>query len=436
MAKDTNQESPPLHLENTVNSFAKEELRLPKAFNTYRRMLEDEAIGGGISLIQNLANKTPYSLEPHKDSSEAEIKLVKALNTSLRNLEGMNQVEFLNYILSLISYGHSMFEMVFKREEGSLVYKTFSPIHPINIKKYVYDRNVLTSLELNPSENDGIIENKVISEKSIKGEKVLMFKINSDLDNPLGRSLLSRCYAPWKKKQIVGEYELISVAKNLSGVMKIEAPSEYINDYQNNPQSDNARALEDLMNQAELMHAGKSSMVVVASDTNDTGGRLFNMTTVGNKDGNEVDTNAIMNRLDNAMLMTLYTDILSLGQGSGGSFALSDSKTTLLTLFIDSLFNTISASFQEAIKRAYILNGIKPKTEYAKLTFAPVEQLDWEAFTRGWQRLIQSKAVVMDDKLEEFLRERGKAPAKDSTTSREFDEADKQDDNERTEKEK
>lgn len=418
MSNMTSQTSSPLHIENTVNSLSKTELKLPQAFKTYRQMMDDEMIGAGISLIQNLANKTDFNIVPNKDSSEAEIKLVKKLNQSLMNLNGMTKVEFINYVFSMLPYGHSIFEMVFNRVEGTLVFNTFSPIHPINIQKYVYKRNNLEKLDLNPADNDGLIYNKEVSEKSINGDKVLMFKLNSDLDNPLGRSLLNRTYIPWKKKEIVGEYELISVAKNLSGVMKIKAPAEYINDYQNNPNSENALYLTDLIDQAELMHGGKSSVVVVASDTNDNGVPLFDITTIGNAVGNDTDTNAIMNRLDTSILTTLYTDILTLGQGSSGSFALSDSKTSLLALFIDSLFNVVSSTFSKAIKQAYNLNNITPKTALATLKFDSVESLDFEAFTRGWQRLVESGIVVADDKLEDFVRERSKAPIKDATSSR------------------
>lgn len=414
----TKQQSSPLHIENTVNSLSKQDLKLPYAFKTYRSMLDDEMIGAGISLIQNLTNKTPYSIEANKDSSPEEIKLVNKLNESMKNLSGMTKVEFINYVLSMLPYGHSIFEMVFTRKEGTLVFDTFSPIHPINVKRYVYKHNTLLKLELTPADNDGLIFNSEVMSEDLKGEKILMFKLNSDLDNPLGRSLLSRTYIPWKKKEIVGEYELISVAKNLSGVMKIKAPAEYINDYQNKPNSDNAMYLTDLIDQAELMHGGKSSVVVVASDTTDTGVALFDITTLGNNDGNDVDTNAIMNRLDTSILTTLYTDILTLGQGTSGSFALSDSKTSLLALFIDSLFNVISTTFSKAIKQAYDLNGVKPKTSYATLKFAEVESLDFEAFTRGWQRLVESGIVIADEKLEDYVRDVAKAPLRDDATKR------------------
>lgn len=433
MSKHTNQISSPLHIENTVNNLSKQELRLPEAFKTYRRMLEDEYIGGGYGLIQSLVNKLDYKIKVPNEATVEQKKLVKALNESLSGLEGIHKTQLLNYIMSMCYYGHSMFEMVFKRVKGNMVFDTLSPIHPLNVKRYTFSRNVLTKLELSPSENDGDLIVKDVLSKEISGDKVLMFTLNADLDNPLGRSILNRCYAPWRKKEIVSEYELIGVAKNLSGVLKIKAPQEYINDYFNNPTSEHAQYLEELISQAEQLHAGKTCLSVIPSDTNQNGVAQFDITTIGNSDSNDIDTNEIIKRLETSILTTLYTDILMLGQAGGGSFALSDSKTALLSLVIDSILATITRSFDKAIKSAFNLNVVDYRDDIT-LEFEGVEQLDFEAFTRGWQRLAQANLITPDDNLEKWIRERSNAPEFDKTTAREVN--DKTDQNERLEKDK
>lgn len=430
---NTIQQTSPLHIENTVNSLARKELRLPQAFTTYRDMLEDEYVGGGYSLIQNLINKLDYKLVVDENASASQKRLVKALNLSLNNLEGINKTDLTNYQLSMCYYGVSLFEMVFKREQGLLVYNTFSPIHPTTVNRFVFKKNTLTQLVVNSADNDGLIMQEDIGQKTIKGEKVLMFRLNADLDNPLGRSMLSRCYTPWKKKQIVSEYEMIGIAKNLSGVLKIKAPSEYINAYYNDPTSENARYMEEMIEQAELLHNGKSCLTVIPSDTNDNGVSMFDITTIGNADGTMMDTNAIINRLDAGILTTLYTDIMMMGQSGGGSFALSDNKTNLLTLVIESILKTISRSFEKATKLAHKINDVK--YEYpVTLEYQGIEQLDFDAFTRGWQRMAESGLITMDDELEVWLRGKAKAPAHDKDTAR--IKPDAVDQNERKEKEK
>lgn len=433
MATYTTQQSQPLHLENTVNSFAKTDLKLPQAFRTYRNMMENEYIGAGVGLTQNLINKLDYHLKCDEDCSDAQKRLVAKLNKSLNSLAGMDKTQFLNYVLSMLPYGHSMFEIVMKRDSGTLVFDTFSPIHPINVKKYIYSRNKLDKLELNPADNDGKLIQNTAKQEDLKGDKVLMFKLNADLDNPLGRSVLNRCYMPWKRLEIISEYELIGVAKNLSGVLKVKAPAEYIQDYLNNPTSDNAKYMDDLINQAELLHAGKSCVSVIPSDSTQNGVSMFDITTIGNSDGNDMDTNAIIKRLEGSILTTLYTDILMLGQGGGGSFALSDSKTTLLTLVIESILKAISRGFEHSIKVAHDLNDVT-MTGSVSLEFEGIEALDFDSFTRGMQRLVDANILTPDDKLEKSVREKAKLGERDTTTSRSVD-GNTTDQNERDEKE-
>ena len=433
--KFTNQVTEPLHIENTVNSLALADLQLPKAFKTYRSMLTDEIIGGAMSLVKSLVNKADYKVTTPQGVTQEEQKLIEALNLSLNNLEGMTKSEFLNYILSELDYGHSMFEMVFTRNTGRQVFKTFSPIHPININKYVYSRNTLEKLVINPSDNDGQLIQNSAEQKDLDGKKVLMFRINPDLDNPLGQSLLARCYKPWKKKEIASEYELIGVAKNLSGVLKIKAPAEYINAYYSDPTSENALYMEELFDQAEMIHGGKSPFAVIASDVTEGGQALFDIDTLGNKQGNDIDTNVIISRYETSILMTLYADIMSLGNNGSGSFALSDSKTNLLTLVVESILHSISENFRKAVKIAYEVNAITPKKDYPTLEFDSIEKLDFESFSRGWQRLVKDGLVEVDEDLEAWVRKRSGAPVKDSKTTRKQAIQSPSDDNERDEKE-
>jgi hypothetical protein len=412
------QTSNPLHIENTVNSLQREALKLPQAFKTYREMLNDEIIGGGMSLIKSLINKRKYAITVPKGASKQEEKLIAALNKSLDSLEGMTKPQLLNYILSELDYGHSIFEQVMKREEGTMVFSTFSPIHPTNVKKYVFERNTLKKLELSPATNDGLLIQNAVGETELAGSKVLLFRVNADLDNPLGLSLLNRCYKPYKSRDIVQEYELIGVAKNLSGVLKIKAPSDYINAYYNDPQSENAKYLEEMMDTAEQLHAGTTSLCLVASDLSEGGQSLFDITTVGNTSGTQFDSNSIIKRYESNMLMTLFTDIMSLGQAGGGSFALSDSKTNVLALVIESLCEGISATFKQAVRAAYSMNTIKPNGEYPTLEFEAVENLDFDSFSRGFQRLVKDGVIEIDEELESWIRERIKAPKKDATTTR------------------
>lgn len=402
------QESNPLHIENTVNTLAREELRLPQAFTTYRNMLQDEYIGGGVNLVKSLLNKQGFELDVTEGHTAQQKRIIKKLNQSLNEMEGLTKTQFINYCLSCMEYGIALFEIVPQRKDGVVVFKTFSPIHPKDVKKYVFEKNTLKKLVLNPAENDGLIDNGQTGEEiEIAGDKIIMMRLNPDLDNPLGRSILQRCYTVWKSKQIASEYELIGISKDLSGTLKITAPSEYINDYYARPASDNARYVDNLLNQSEMLHAGKVSQVLVASDTQENGVSLFNVDMLGNSGGTRFDVSNTIARYNTSLLVTLYTDILALGNGATGSYSLASSKTSLLGLFMESLQNVITEGFEKAINYVSELNGVKLDTT---LKWEDVNEVDGNDFTRGWQRLAQSGLVTPDEDLEGWLRESLGAP--------------------------
>ena len=109
------------------------------------------------------------------------------------------------------------------------------------------------------------------------------------------------------------EYEAIGVAKNLSGVLDIAAPSDYINKYYSEPASDEAIYIDNLLLQAEMLHAGKGSYVLRASDTNQNGVKLFEITTIGGGGSAQTyDVGKAIGRYNQEIQLSLQTMVLSL----------------------------------------------------------------------------------------------------------------------------
>lgn len=430
--KMTEQVSKPLHIENTVRGLGKEELSGTQRFHTYRDMMYDSQIGGAVGLMQSMTGKLSFKLKPSEKTTAADKKMLAKIEASFHQMPVSFQ-QWMSYALSEISYGHSIFEKVYKREDGAFVIDSLSPIHPINVEKYVYDRLRLKELKLTAPENDGVVMQDS-APTTIAGDKVLIIKLNADLDNPLGRSILDRVYVDWKSKQIASEYELIGIAKNLSGVVKIEAPTEYIQDWYNKPDSDNARYLETLLEQAEMLHGGKSSVVLASSDTTQTNSKLFDIKQFGeNTSANTFDIDKTISRFNNNILSSLYSDILSLGSNGGGSFALSDSKTNILGLFIESILATITTGVNEVVRELMKLNGVKNHSCFT-VEWEDVDEKDLDKYARAWSRIGQSGLLRPTEELETELRTRFGVPklegetaiVVEGTTSAEPIESDKQ----------
>lgn len=414
MAANLTQQSQPLHVENTVLQLGKRDLSINNAFYTYRDMKLDGIISGSMSFIKAVLSKGDFKIAYHPASTQQEKKLIDALNLSLDAMEDYDKKRLVSNWLQMLDYGCSLNEVVCERVGGQFVFKTISPIHLTSVEKFEMDGGKLKRLKLNAPENDGLLVNVGSAQKNINGDKVLFFRVEPDSDFPLGKSLLYGAYTAWKAKKILQEYEAIGVAKNLSGVLDIKVPSEYINKFYNEPNSLEGVYVANLLTQAEMLHAGKGSYILSASDTQQNGVRMFEITTVGGNGGNSQNYNvgAAIGRYNQEIQLSLQTMVLSMGAEGGGSFALSDNSTYLMTLFIENIQKVISQEFRKAVRIAYELNGL-PLERVPTLEFEPLQPLDWDEFTEGWSRLLNAGGVTPTEELETFLREAGDAPKAD-----------------------
>lgn len=412
--QETRQVTQPLHIENTVLLMGRQDLSINNAFNTYREMKLDGVISGSVSFIKAVLSKGDVKIAYHAKSTEKEKKVIDALNTSLNNMEDYDKKRLISNWLQILDYGCSLNELVYERKGGVFVFKTISPIHLTTVNKFEMQGGSLKRLKLEQAENDGLVVNVGKQPNTISGDKVLFFRLEPDADFPLGKSLFYGAYTAWKAKKIMQEYEAIGVAKNLSGVLDVKVPSEYINKYFSDPASDEAIYVANLLQQAENLHAGKGSYILSSSDTSPNGIHLFEVTTVGGNGGNAQNYNVgqAIARYNNEIQLSLQSTVLSMGVEGAGSLALSSDMVNLLTLFIENIQQTISHEFRKAVKLAFKLNGIEtdniPTLEWDK-----VQPLSWDDFTKGWQRLLQAGGVTPTEDLEAYFRTTGEAPTAD-----------------------
>lgn len=409
---DVTQQSQPLHIENTVLTMGKKALNINNAFTTYRDMKLDGIISGSMSFIKAVLAKGDWHITANPKATQDERKTVAAFNRSLEDAEGYTKKRLLQEWLSALDYGCSLSEVVAERREGKFVFKGISPIHLTTVQRFEMKEGKLERLHLNQAENDGLVFDTSITQPTLNGDKVLFIRIESDSDFPLGKSLLYGAYTAWKTKKILQEYEAIGVAKNLSGVLDIKVPSDYITKYYTEPASAEAIYVDNMLQQAELLHAGKGSYILTASDTQDNGVRLFEVTTVGNAQGATYDVGGAITRYNQEIQLSLQTMVLSMGASGGGSFALSDNSTYLMTLFIENVRTTIVSEFNKILRHMWLLNG-HDMARCPFLEFDDIEPLDWDEFTKGWQRLLQAGGVTADKPLEQYFREQMGAPEAD-----------------------
>ena len=402
------QQSNPMHIENSVLMMGQRDLNINHAFETYRDMKMDPIISGSLSWLKAVISKSDFHIVPHDRATVKEKKVAEAIGRSFSEMS-FRKKAMVDNILQMLDYGCSLHEVVLKRRaDGMVVIGNVSPIQLQNVQRFEYLNGRLDKLIINPAENDGILFVKD-QQSEINGDKILHFRLEADPDFPLGRSLLYGCYRPWRTKLIVDEYNTIGAAKNLSTVVQLTMPMEYINDYMNDPASDNAMYAEQMLRQVELLHAGKSSYVVTPSDTQQNGVSLFDVKPLKG-DASTYDAEKSIDRYNKEILFALQTQVLNLGHNSQGSFALASNSTSLLGLWLENVFDIMADELLRAVEHCWRANGLNME-KLPKVVFDDIDEEDLVAFAESMSKLVTAGLVKPEDSDNTVIRERFDLPA-------------------------
>ena len=234
-------------------------------------------------------------------------------------------------------------------------------------------------------------------------EKALHFRTKSRKDNPEGRSILRSAYRSWYFKRRIQEIEGMGLERDLAGLPILHPPENW-----------------DIWNQDDpvMVQAFHRAEMIVRNVRRDAteglvlpAGWEFTLLTSGGR--RQFDTNAIIERYDTRIAMSVMADFLLLGHQGVGSFALSADKTDLFSVALDSYLDIICEVFNnQAIPRligmnAEHFNGI---TEYPTMTHSSVDAPNLKDLSAYIKELTGCGVIMPDEALEDYVRETGNLP--------------------------
>ena len=311
-------------------------------------------------------------------------------------------------ILSFLTYGWSVHEIVYKRrmghkkdvrleskfDDGLIGWQKL----PIRCQESLYEwefdsHDNLTAFIQMPAPDFNTIR--------IPAEKLLLFRTESRKDNPEGRSILRNAYRSWYFKKRLQEIEGIGVERDLAGFPVLVAP-EGVDIW-----SPSNAGLLQTCNQfvANIRRDAMEGLTIPA------GWELKLLSTGGAR---QFDTSKIIERYDTRIAMTVLADFLFLGHERSGSWALSSDKTELFAMAIGAYLDMICETFNRvAIPRLMQVNGKRFETaEIPKLIHGDVETQDLTKLGNFLKDMSGIGLITPDDELEAYLREQANLPAK------------------------
>ena len=391
-------------------------LRGRKAVKVYREMsANDSMVGALLFSIDKLIREVEWKVLPADQSPEG--LLAQEFLESC--MDDMNEPwdGFIGEVLSMLTYGWSWHEIVYKKRIGpwekdpkkrskhtdGLIGWRKMPIRAQEtLMRWSFDESggIRAMIQMAPPRYSTTV---------IPIEKSILFRTAIAKGNPEGWSLLRTAYRSWYFKKRLEEFEAIGVERDLAGMPVARVPADYLNAAPGTPQAKTVEAFKKMVR--GVRRDENEGLVLPEQYDPDTKQRLFDFELMSSGGTRQFDTNSIIQRYEQRILMSVLADFILVGHEDTGSYSLHTDKTGIFRAALNAITKTIADTLNRyAVPRLFALNGWKldelPRFEPTNVDPPALDQL--AAFisataTAGMQ-------WFPDPELEKYIREIARLP--------------------------
>ena len=391
-------------------------LRGRKAVRVYREMSQnDSMVGALLFTIDKLIREVEWKVVPPEQSEEGAL----AADFLESCMEDMSHSwdDFIGEVLSMIPYGWAWHEVVFKRRLGPWekdpAKKSKFEDGLIGIRKMPI-RSQETLMRWGFDESGGV--QAMVQQAPPKYEqtvipisKSLLFRTSIAKGNPEGVSLLRTAYRSWYFKKRLEEFEAIGVERDLAGMPVARVPADYL---KAQPGTEKAKTVEAFKKMVRGVRRDENEGLLLPSAFDpDTKQQLFEFELMASAGSRTFDTNAIIQRYEQRILMSVLADFILVGHESVGSYSLHTDKTGIFRASLNAITKSIADTLnRHLVPRLFEVNGWKldqlPKFEPTNIDPPDLDQLaQFISATAG-----AGMQWFPDPELEKFVRDIARLP--------------------------
>lgn len=379
----------------------------PAFIKTVNEIRHNPTVGAAMNIYRMMIARVNWKVEPAKDASEIDKQRAATIQTMMGDMDGSWR-GFIEEVVPYLEYGFGIHEKVFRRRlprngskfsDGLVGIKKLAPRNQDTIEKWIFsfDGSDLLGIEQNISN----VENsyRFINRKnengyiSIERDKFLLFTASGNKGNPQGNSIYKAIYLAYKVLSLLQDQELIALAKDVQGILKIAIPPKYLDP---NASAEDAAVATAFQGIIDNYNAGTQRGLLVPNLMDDSGNPLFTYDLMEAKGTAKYDMEAIIKRLQSDILSALNVDILKLGAEGSGSFSLAESKSSVLAIAIDYRLREIAEVLNSDLMRSiYAANGWSQEN-MATFCYEDIEEISWQDAGKFIQQVWSSGAIESD----------------------------------------
>lgn len=391
-------------------------LRGRKAIQVFKEMsLNDSMVGALLFAIDKLIREVEWKVVPSDQTPEA----TQAAEFVEQCREDMSHSwdDFIGETLSMLTYGWSWHEIVYKKRVG--------PWEKDGTKKSKYSdglfgwrkmpiRSQETMMRWIFDEQGGIKAMVQLAPPHYKTavipiEKSLLFRTNLSKGNPEGQSLLRNAYRSWYFKKRLEEFEAIGIERDLAGMPVARVPADYLTAPKGSKQEKTVQAFKRMVR--GVRRDENEGLVLPTQYDPDTKQPLFDFELMTSGGARQFDTTTIIQRYEQRILMAVLADFILVGHEGVGSYSMHTDKTGIFRASLNAITKAIADTLnRHAIPRLFEINAWKldelPKFEPSNIDPPDLQQL--AAFITSTAGA--GMQWFPDPELEKFIRDIARLP--------------------------
>jgi len=388
--------------------FLPELISTEKRTRIFKEMSDNDPIVGAILFaIEKLIRQVDWKVKPFSEEEE-DVEKANFVNSCMQDMS-ITWEELISEILSMLTYGWSFFELVYKKRlglkedeskssrfgDGLVGWEKIAIRAQDTLYKWQFGDNghVVAMAQIQPPN---------FKIRTIPMEKALLFKTTSQKGNPEGRSILRNSYRPWYFKKNIEEIEGIGIERDLAGLPVAWVPPEILDE---NASTEEKAIFETVRDIVTNIRRDEQEGIVFPLVHDEQGNKMYDLQLMSTGGSRQFDTSEIVERYDKRIAMSVMADFLLLGQSGTGSFALSNDKTDLFVTALKTWLDSIEAEFnRKAIPKLFKINGFDLE-RLPKIKAGKIRKINLKDLAEYINTLSGAGATIFpDEDLENYLR--------------------------------
>lgn len=361
-----------------------------RGIKVFREMSDNDAvIGSCLHAIKQILREARWEVRAG-DSGVAECK--KDAEFLERNILSMTHswTDFVVEILSMLIYGWSYFEQVFKRDyNGDIVWEKLAHRKQSSMEKWELDDvGEVLGLYQRPAPDYKLVY--------LPLKKGILFRTEPAGNNPEGRSILRNAYRSYYFKKNIEEIEGIGIERDLAGLPMLTPPPEF------------KIESEDIETKTAIDWAKK---LVSSIRRDEQDGILkphgWDFELVASPGKRQFDTSEIINRYNKQISVTVLAQFVMLGMERTGSYALAKEQTDLFYMCLEGWADTMASTFnRHAIPTLFGLNGISSKDRpLPYMVHTNIHRYNLRDLAYFVSTLANVEGLVIDEDVQNYLKQ-------------------------------